>query len=105
MAQASGDHNLRNGNGGLDRRRSGALARIERWTIAAVRSRWIAMFVVSFAVSWSFHIVDSRSERQLKHQQAIMTCTIQGVATAQDFGDRRTQVRPILEACEKQEDK
>ena len=63
------------------------------------------MFIVAFAVSWSFHEFDEQQDKKIERQQRIMQCTIQGVADAQLLEGNRTLVQPILQACEKQEGK
>lgn len=91
---------------GPDRRRGG-LVRIERWVIKLVRSKWLAMFGIAFAVSWSFHEVDEVSQHRLERQQRVTICVIEGVASAQNAAPPgvRIRVAPILQACEKRQDK
>jgi hypothetical protein len=89
----------------FDRRRGGSLNRGRRLLIAIVRNRWLAMFAIAFAVSWSFHEVDERGEEKVERSQRILHCTIQGVATEQAATQSWVDVGPILQACEKQEGK
>lgn len=85
-----------------DRRRRDPVGRARRTLIGIVRSRWVAMFAIAFAVSWSFHQVDEVQEKRLKRSQAVLECTISGVAEKQrKDGLRRVDVGAILEACEK----
>jgi hypothetical protein len=87
---------------GPDRRRSGVV-KIERWTIALVRSRWVASFVVAVIVSYCFHILEDRQDQRLEHQQRITLCVIDTVAKQQQVEPDgvRVSLRPILEGCEK----
>lgn len=105
MAPVSSDHNVPDGNRPIDRRRVGALGHSQRLLISIVRSRWIAMFVVAFAVSWSFHIVDEKSRDRIERNQQIILCTMSRVAALQALGVRRIDVGPILQACEYQQGK
>jgi hypothetical protein len=77
---------------------------LERTLVCAMRSKWVAMFIVAFAVSWSFHQVDEVSQHRLEREQHITQCTIAAVADAQSKlkTGERVIVRPILQACEKQ---
>lgn len=92
---------------GPDRRRSGFLGRARRRLISLVRNRWVAMFGIAFAVSWSFHQVDERSQRRVEVQQRVIMCVIQDVALLQEVTPQgeRINVRAILEACRKHEGK
>lgn len=91
---------------GPDRRRSGLLGRARRLLINTVRSKWLAMFAIAFAVSWSFHQVDEVGQHRLERQQRITQCTIQSVAEQQQLKPKdRVAVGPILQACEKQQGK
>jgi hypothetical protein len=109
MGQVQGHEHLSDDSVTADRRRGGAVNRGHRWLIRLVRSRWVAMFAVAFAVSWSFHQVDEISRHRLERQQRVMQCTIQGFATAQALlsnnSTQRVTVKPILERCEKQQGK
>lgn len=108
MAQVPSNNDLhQRDSAGHDRRSNSSLNRFRRGLIRIVRSRWIAMFAISFAVSWSFHEVDEQQDRKHARQLRIVECTIQGVATEQAAwpGNRRVAVGPILELCIKQEDK
>jgi hypothetical protein len=96
---------------GPDRRRGGPLGALQRGVISLVRSKWIAMFAIAFAVSFAFAQVDNIGERRLERQQEVIVCTIKAVADAQigEFEhDReatkipRVVVGPILKACEEQ---
>lgn len=82
----------------------GRRADLEGMLICIMRSKWLAMFVIAFAVSWSFHQVDEVSQHRLEHQQRITQCTIAGVVDAQSVAKvgERIEVRPILLKCEKQ---
>jgi hypothetical protein len=89
----------------VDRRRGGFIGRTQRIVIAVVRSRWLAMFAIAFAVSWSFHQVDEIGQHRLERQQRITRCVIEGVATAQTNAvplGQRVEVEPILQVCTKQ---
>lgn len=90
---------------GPDRRRGGILGRLERAVIFAVRSRWIAMFMVAFAVSWSFHVVEGHADAKLERQQNINVCVIKSVAEQQRIipHGQRVSVGAILTRCEKLE--
>jgi hypothetical protein len=96
---------------GPDRRRGGPLGTLQRGVIKLVRSKWIAMFAIAFAVSFAFAQVDNIGERRLERQQEVIICTIKGVADAQigAYEDDpeavkipRVVVGPILKGCEKQ---
>jgi hypothetical protein len=69
-----------------------------------MRSRWIASFIVAFAVSWSFHQADEIGQHRIERQQRVLACTVTGVANAQakTKPGERVVVRPILLKCEKQ---
>jgi uncharacterized protein (DUF427 family) len=72
-----------------------------------VRSKWIAMFAIAFAVSFAFQQVDNIGERRLERSQNITLCVVKGVADhqtmAQDVPNApRVAVGPILKACEEQ---
>jgi hypothetical protein len=69
-----------------------------------MRSRWLASFVVAFAVSWSFHEVDEHGDQKIERAQRISTCTIRGVAWIQDMGGS-PNIAVILKGCEELEDK
>jgi hypothetical protein len=91
------DDRTRSDHPGCPSVREGLLTKI-------MRSRWIAMFVIAFAVSWSFHQADEIGQHRLEHQQDVLACTIKGVSDAQSMvqSGERIQVRPILLKCEKQ---
>jgi hypothetical protein len=67
-----------------------------------MRSRWLATFVIAFAVSWSFHAVEKIADHKIERNQAVIECTITDVAKAQDMNHRRVAVQPILKACKEQ---
>lgn len=101
MAEVQGNDNLRDGRTG-DRRRAGAIGRGRRLLISIVRSKWIAMFAIAFAVSWSFHQVDEISQHRLEHQQRVTLCIIRAVVVQQQLEpDNRVAIGPILQVCEK----
>lgn len=102
MDQVQANPDLPNGGPRLDRRRGGVLGRSQRALVSVMRSRWVAMFVIAFAVSWAFHQVDEIGQHRLEHQQHVLTCTIEGVARAQTLSNNRVTIGPILQACEKQ---
>lgn len=86
---------------GPDRRRSGILGAARRWLIKIVRSRWLAMFAIAFAVSWSFHLIDKKGQHRLEHQQRVTICVIKAVAIRQQVTPNdRVVIGPILQACE-----
>lgn len=110
MAEVQEHPVVSNDYDGPDRRGSGPLAKAQRWVIRLVRSRWIAMFAVAFAVSWSFNQVDNIGERKIEKAQRVTICVVKGVADAQTAAESlrhppRTEVGPILQACEKREGK
>lgn len=105
MAEVQADNVVSAGHPDPDRRRGGFLGKFERATIKLVRSRWVAMFAVAFAVSWCFHVVEERSDRKIERTQQTVECTLNRVIQAQAQSHRRIAVGPILEACEKQPDK
>lgn len=91
---------------GPDRRRSGLVGKLQRGLIWTVRSRWVAMFAVAFAVSFAFQQVDNIGERRVERQQRILTCVISGVANSQALTpEQRVKVTPILQVCEDREHK
>lgn len=85
-----------------DRRRGGPLGRAERVLVGVMRSRWVASFIVAFAVSWAFHQVDEISQHRIERQQDVLTCTIEGVAHQQSLTAKRVSIQPILQQCDKQ---
>jgi hypothetical protein len=93
-------HLPNHGSGANDRRRR----HLTRMAINVARSRWLAMFAIAFAVSWSFHQVDEIGQHRLERQQRITQCTIKEVAFQQSEADSgmRIAVKPILQQCEKQ---
>lgn len=102
MAEVQIDNDLRNdGYDGADRRRTGVVARGRRLLVLIIRSRWIAMFAIAFAVSWSFHQVDEISQHRLEQQQRVTLCVIKAVVVQQLESDDRVTIGPILQACEK----
>ena len=57
---------------GPDRdRRRGGIHKLERCLIAIVRSKWVASFIVAFAVSWGFHVVEERADNKIERQQRL----------------------------------
>jgi hypothetical protein len=87
---------------GPDRRSRSFLGQARRLLIIIVRSKWLAMFAIAFAVSWSFHEVDERGQHQLERQQRVTICVIKAVAIQQQATpDNRVIIGPILQACEK----
>lgn len=91
-------------NDGADRPERKSL--LTRLIHRIVHSRWLAMFVVAFAVSWAFHQVDEIARHRIEHQQSILACTIEGVAVAQATARPgvRVAVQPILDQCTKRVD-
>lgn len=106
MAKVQANDVVSNAYCGPDRRNRGFLGRARRRLIAVVRNRWIAMFAIAFAVSWSFHEVDERGQHRIERQQRITLCVITGVATQQQFHPHsRVIIGPILQVCQKQRGK
>lgn len=106
MAEVQGNNNLRDDRDGGDRRRSGVIGRGRRLLTSLIRSRWVAMFAIAFAVSWSFHQVDEISQHRLEQQQRITLCVIQAVVIQQQiYPSNRVSIGPILQACEKHDGK
>lgn len=106
MAEVQSDNVVSRDYRGPDRRRGGILGKLERGLIKTVRSRWLAMFVVAFAVSYGFQQVDNIGERRLERQQKITLCVIDAVAKAQRVQPHlRTNVGSILEVCEERRSK
>lgn len=108
MDKVPSDPHLRSNNNGTDDPCVDPVTtRGERFLSKVVRSRWLAMFAVAFAVSWSFHQVDEIQTHKLERTQRVLTCTIQGVAVMQQRAGTggRVRIAPILKACEKLEGK
>jgi hypothetical protein len=101
VAEVQTNKRVRDSSSDPDRRRGGPLNRVRRGLIWLIHNRWVAMLMVAFAVSWSFHEVDELQEREHERQMEIMACTIAGVAQAQAISTDRIRVGPILEACQK----
>ena len=104
MEKVPRNHNVSVGNPSPDRRRGG-VHKVERCLIKVVRSKWVASFIVAFAVSWGFHVVEERADQKIEKQQRLTICVIDGVDHAQrepSFldGGSRVQIRPILQACQ-----
>lgn len=103
MAKVQTDDVVSRYYSGPDRRRGGLLGQARRLLIKTVRSKWLAMFAIAFAVSWAFHEVDEVGQHRIERQQRITLCTLSGVANAQQHLPKgeRVVVKPILEGCEK----
>jgi hypothetical protein len=111
MAEVQEHQMVRDQYDGVDRRRGGPLGKLQRGVICIVRSKWVAMFFIAFAVSTAFAQVDNIGERRLERQQEVIVCVVRGVADSQigvyeadpdRIPIRRVIVGPILKACEKQ---
>lgn len=105
MVSLPGNDHVSHDDPNADRRRRGPVGRARRLIITIVRSRWIAMFVVAFAVSWAFHQIEEIQNHKLERQQRIISCTITGVAHQQSTYPTRVQVEPILQRCTNQQGK
>lgn len=107
MAQVQGNNVVPTRDPSLDRGDTNCVGRACRIITAVIRSKWLASFVVAFAVSWGFHVVEERSDAKIEHQQHVTACVVADVALEQQrLGpERRVRIGPILKVCEEREDK
>lgn len=90
-----------------DRRLASDCRPLKRFLLKAMRSRWLASFIVATAVSFSFSEFDEIQDRKFERQQNVTMCVVKGVANAQVLApeNARIDVNPILERCNEQHGK
>jgi hypothetical protein len=71
--------------------------------LVCARSRYTAVVIIAFAISYAFHIVEQRTDARIKQQGDLTHCVVVDTANQQRLlqNSNRVDLKAVLAACEK----